>query len=329
MAALTTQFNEAKRNVEPSDDDKNSAPGCHEEVRDALDDNDYLASLGIKSVLIGSYRRNVSIRRVKDVDVLCRLPLLPDVDPDIGPLALLNRFETALHDSLGEERVARQARSFQVSFDDSDMYVDVVPARPCGDHWEIPGRDGTWEETNPEKLKDLTETMNAAHADRYVPTVKLVRQVRRAHLGKQPGGLYFEVATYHAFASGMVTGSNTAEVFCTALERIPVELRTAKLVGLADPTLFGKVISTRASDAELDKAIATFDDLATDARAALDEEDRCTAARQWREILGQNEDGWVFPMPDDCDEEAKSSIAAAPIRSGNPRVPKGDARFAS
>lgn len=61
---------------------------CHEEVRDALAQSEELADFGIHSVLIGSYRRDVSIRRVKDVDVFCKLENLLDVEPDIGALAL-------------------------------------------------------------------------------------------------------------------------------------------------------------------------------------------------------------------------------------------------
>jgi hypothetical protein len=327
MAPLTTQFNQAKSNVEPSKEDKDKAPTCHEEVRDALGQDSYLQTLGIRSALIGSYRRNVSIRRVKDVDVFCKLDAFHDVESDLGALALLNRFETALQDQLGEDRVARQARSFQVSFDETDMFVDVVPARPCGDHWEIPGRDGDWEETNPEKLKTLTEDMNEEHPDKYVPTVKLVRQIRKAHLGKQPGGLFFEILTYHAFKSGLVSGANTAEYLCTTLERLPAELQLANELGLADPTIEGSAIATRATERQLATALSKFSDLALEARAAFDEEDRCVSAKAWREILGENDDGWVFDMPEGCEDDGKAA-AFVPIRSGRSQVPAGDRHFA-
>jgi hypothetical protein len=35
-----------------------------------------------------------------------------------------------------------------------------VPARPGGEYWEIPDRDGDWEDTNPEELTRLTTKMN-------------------------------------------------------------------------------------------------------------------------------------------------------------------------
>jgi hypothetical protein len=50
-------------------------------------------------------------------------------------------------------------------------------------------RDNPWEETNPEELASLTEGMNAKHEELHVPTVKLLRQARRAHLEKWPNGL--------------------------------------------------------------------------------------------------------------------------------------------
>lgn len=328
MAPLTSQFNDAKSNVEPSDDDRRDAPGCHLEVREALAKDSFLASAGIDTVLIGSYRRSVSIRRVKDVDVLCKLPDLEEAKAGLGARAVLNRLETALHDQLGEDRVTPQDRSFQVSFEGLDLFVDVVPARSCGDHWEIPDRSGDWEETNPELLKTRTEELNDDHGGRYVPIVKLVRQTRRAHLGKQPGGLFFEILTHHAFKSGLVAGANTAECFCITLERLPAELSTAIDLGLSDPTLPGKTISTRATGTQLATALSTFEDLAKQAREALDEEDRCRSARLWRDILGENDDGWVFPMPDGCDESGKASAGLTFIRSGQPEVPAGDEHFA-
>ncbi len=131
MAPLTTQFNDAKSNVEPSQQDKNEAPTCHQEVRSALDENLYLCDAGVETVLIGSYRRNVSIRRVKDVDVFCKLHALPDVDPDIGARALLNRLKTALRDQLGEDRITPQARSFQVNPTRPSSWSCCPPTTSC------------------------------------------------------------------------------------------------------------------------------------------------------------------------------------------------------
>lgn len=328
MALLLPQFEQARENVEPSEKDKTNAPKAHLEVRRVLEKDPYLTDAGIDTILIGSYARHVSIRRMRDVDVFSKLHDLPD---DVEPRDLLKTFERALTDGFGEDRVEPQDRSVTVLFPDFDLHVDAVPARPKSDHWEIPDRTergGGWEETNPERLGELTTEMNERHQDLYVPTVKLIRQTRRAHLDKQPGGLYFEILTYHAFDSGAVSGSNIAEYFCSALQGVVSQLELAIEDGLADPTLPGRTISTRASRGELEAALEKFRGLAAMANRALDDEDRCRAAKVFQGILGRNtEDQVVFPMPDDCDEGGNKRPASA-IVAGERHVPAGDRRFA-
>ncbi|MFI7243197.1 SMODS domain-containing nucleotidyltransferase [Streptomyces qinglanensis] len=76
MAHLKQQFKDALSSIEPGDD-KTNAPEAHRLVRDALKADSKLAEYGVSPILIGSYKRNVSIRRIKDVDVFVRLPDVP------------------------------------------------------------------------------------------------------------------------------------------------------------------------------------------------------------------------------------------------------------
>jgi len=72
MATLATEFKAALGQIEPKTDADNAAK-AHCEVSEALKADDWLIELGIETFLIGSYGRNVSIKRVKDVDVFVRL----------------------------------------------------------------------------------------------------------------------------------------------------------------------------------------------------------------------------------------------------------------
>ncbi len=190
MPALPAQFTDAKSNIEPKPADVANAIRAHEQVRDALETSDELKAMGVDTVLIGSYARHVSIHRMKDVDVFSKLPDADDVDPG----ELLDLVAAVLADVFDADDVERQDRSIKVDFPDYDLSVDAVPARPCGNHWEIPDREGGWEETDPLKLAELTSQMNAANDEQYVPTVKLIRQARRANLDDTPpGGLYLEM----------------------------------------------------------------------------------------------------------------------------------------
>lgn len=335
MAHLKQQSKDALSSIEPGDD-KANAPEAHRLVRDALEADAKLAEYGVDPVLIGSYKRSVSIKRVKDVDVFVRLP---DVPNDVTSKDILDRFFTVLHaefgsDDDGHRRTKRQDRSLQVSFPEYDLYVDAVPARPYwdGETWEIPqkGDADKWVRTNPEKLTSLSSEMNAAHDGYYVPTVKLLRQTRRSILGpgKKPGGFFIEAATYQAFASGLVSGNDHAEYYASALEEVNkiIANYVSYGVGVDDPTLPGRTISIRATDDELDAAKTRFADAAKAAREALDEEDEGEAALAFQKLLGKNgDDETVFPMPPGFNEDGSKRASA--ISAGARTVPAGARTF--
>jgi len=335
VSDLPIQFTKAKSNVEPTKDDKDNAAAAHAEVRTVLESDEQLKAWGIDSVLIGSYKRRVSIRRVKDVDVLAKLPSLPE---NVAPKDILAHVAKVLREAFDtehEKRVKRQDRSVMVKFPDFDLHVDVVPARLAGDHLEIPDKqdDGSidWKATNPEQLTTLSSELNSEFEDEYVPVVKLVRQVRREHLGRKgkPGGLFFEILTYHAFKNGELDDASTASLFTGALKSIANQLSSVVAGGaISDPTIAGAAISVRATDEEFQIAADVFNDLATKAKTALATDDACAAAKTYREIFGRNDDGeWVFETPAMCNDDGTAKSVAV-IVGGDRVVPAGDGRFA-
>lgn len=334
MAHLKKQFKDALGSIEPGED-KTNAPEAHRLVRDALAADSKLAEYGVAPVLIGSYKRNVSIRRIKDVDVFVHLPAMPNA---VTSKDILDTFFTVLHaefgtDSDGHRRTKRQDRSLQVSFPEYDLYVDAVPARPHwdGETWEIPqkGDEDEWVRTNPEGLTSLSSEMNTAHDGYYVPTVKLLRQTRRAQLGKKkPGGFFIELAAYQAFASGAVSGSDQAEYFASALTEVSkiVTNFVTNGIGVNDPTLPGQTIHIRATDEELDAARTRFANAATAASDALAAEDEGAAALAFQKLLGKNgDDEIVFPMPPGFNEDGSKRASA--ILAGARVVPAGTRTF--
>jgi hypothetical protein len=324
MPQLTSYFEKACSNVEPEANDVSNASAAHQEVRDALHADETLASWKIDSCLIGSYDRHVSIRRIKDVDVLCRLP---EVDTSKSSRQVLGEVVRVLRAKY-DTRVEPQDRSVKVQFPDFDLHVDAVPARPCGDDWEIPDHSEhsvNWQKTNPLELATLTTTMNAENAKLYVPVVKLVRQTRRANLGKRPGGLYFEILTYHAFAAGC--SGSLPERYVGALASIADQLEAVVAGGdVEDPSMEGEVITVRATDQQMRTAATVFRGLASRAQAALDSKtDECRAAAEFRAILGQRSDDntWVFDLPEYCNEDGTTKYT----EKGLSYVP-GEGRFA-
>lgn len=344
MPELSSQFTQALTNIEPTKADKDNAPRAHAEVSDALSADDVVSGWGFDPILIGSYKRRVSIRRMKDVDVFGRLTDLP---VDVAPKTLLTEFERVLTKALpavdGTKRVQRQARSLQVSFPEFEgLYVDAVPARPWTSPlgftaWELPKRgEEDWQPTHPEELTRLTIELNdAEHFDGfYVPTVKLLRQTRRALMGKRrPGGLTIELAAVHAFRSGHVTGPTQADYYVSALREVGRVLTDAFTysLGLDDPMLPGEKVVVRGEQADKEALALAFVNAATQADSALRSSDRCAAAKTFRDLLGkavddQGNTDYVFPMPADCNLDGTAKRFTA-VTAGDPLVPAGDRRF--
>ncbi|UQB75915.1 nucleotidyltransferase (plasmid) [Rhodococcus ruber] len=340
MPQLTAQFRQALSNIEPTDEDKANAPEAHQEVREVLVADGTLSGWGLNPVLIGSYKRHVSIRRMKDVDLFGRLEDLPR---QVEPAELLKEFERVLKAEFGGDRVARQARSLQVAFPDLDgLYVDAVPARPwTSPHgekaWQLPkrGEDG-WQATNPERLTELTSELNNEFNKLYVPVVKLLRQTRRSLMGqKKPGGLTIEIAAMLAFQSGDVTGTTVGDLYVSALRKTGDLLYNAFVLshGLEDPTLTGERLHVRGEDADKQALATAFIDAGARAQDALDADadDKCTAAKAFRDILGkavddQGSQDYVFPMPDDCNLNGTRKDFTR-VRAGDAQVAGGDRRF--
>ena len=326
MSDLFLQFAKAKSNVEASEKDKSNAAAAHQDVRSHLEADESLASCGIDTVLIGSYRRHVAISGIKDVDVLSKLPQLSLA---AEPKRLLGYFVKVLRGVYGVERVQVQSRSVKVEFPDFGLAVDVVPARSSqtSSSIEIPDRSGGWQQTNPEGFTELTTAMNNSYGGEYVPLVKLIRQTRRTHLGLRPGGFYFEILAFHA-AEGGLDRQSVAALFTSALARIAERLQLAAAgVAVTDPSMPGKIIEIRATDTQMRQAADEIADIASQAATALSA-DKCRAATTYREILGRNAEGhWVMEMPPGCNEDGTPK-AVSTITAGDRTVPAGDRRFA-
>jgi len=334
MSVLPSYFKEALKNIEPDDDKKNAAK-AHNEVREVLLADSRLVDMGIDPILIGSYAREVSIKRVKDVDVFARLY---ELDKDDSPGKILDLFENILsdEDAFGEDRVERQFRSIKVDFPEYDLTVDIVPAREYDDHWEIPNCEDNaeraqWVETNPLKLNQLTTEMNQryqiSNEGIYVRIVKLVRQIRRAWLQDQPGGLYFELMTYWVFENGSPSGDYIAEYLAYVLDKIANMLPKLAEDGLEDPTLPGNIITTKATPDDFKEAEKQMKFAAALAKKALKEEDDCKSAILWRELLGETLDKPVFPLPSYCNKDGSHKNVSS-ITSGATSVPAGGGRYA-
>lgn len=341
MTTLATQFRKALSQIEPEEDARNAAE-AHKQVSATLRSDDRLNDLEVSPFLIGSYGREVSIKRVKDVDVFTRLK---KATSSLRPGDILDHVTAVLKEAF-PDRVERQHRSVKVDFPDYDLSVDVVIARPCvdhpDDHWQIPEKvedDGnaTWVETNPTTMGELTTAANkdfllSEDSGVYVPMVKLIRQVRRAWVDDQPGGYYFEVLTYHAFQDLVPDENTVADYLCVILREIADRLPDYVDAGPDDPTLDDRTITTKATPEQIEAAAEQIADAANLAEEALKEEDPCKSAVKWRQLLGKtlntDEPEDVFPLPEYCNVDGTTKSSGRTIVKGAPAVPAGRDRYA-
>lgn len=311
METLDQQFSDALERINLTKSQVDKASEAHQQVRDVLEADPTLLSYDVKTILIGSYGRHVAVQPGHDVDVFVKLH-----DYDQGPEAMYEAVREPLKDHYRDRVDDSGAHAIAIAFGD-DFSVDAVGAtedRTSG-HWVIPGPDDTgrrtqWEQSDPERLHDLATRMNqngpkVGGQDAYIPLVKMVRQIRSHHLGKdRPKGLYFEFLTYDAIEQG-IAGTTFAEVLALTLERIAMQLDSGEIAN--DPALDRPYEKAPTAD-QLADAARVFRGLADKAAAAL-QMDKCPAAVAWREIFGENTNGDVFPLPPGCDASGK------PIRS--------------
>jgi hypothetical protein len=330
MAELASSFEKAQSNIEPSDEDWDNAPEAHQAIADILGEDETLKKWGINPILIGSYGRRVSIRRVYDVDMFCRLDDYPE---GVTADEVLDRVYEVLVDAYDEESVTREDRSVTVLVPDADgLYVDVVPAREAGSVWEIPTEDGEWIATNPVKMTELKEDKNADFDEMYVPCVKLLRQARRTLLDKtKPGGFAVEMALFTACEEGLVTKTTSmTEFFTSAMEGVADVFRRIADDGfeIPDPSMPGEVMVFD-DDADFATAADKFESAAVDARAAvdMDEDEAGKAALLIQAILGPNDDFEnVFPMPHGYDKDGNKK-ASSNRTAGDRKPTPGPLRF--
>jgi hypothetical protein len=336
METLTTEFGLAVRNVTISGTKQKRAIAAHTEVRELLEADRELCDWGIDTRLIGSYARHTARYPGKDVDVFLRFAKLSTAD---GPGVVYDGVARVLIKKYGEKdvhpggRVTKQPRSLKIAFSDPDepdsdlsFSIDAVPAVPWGDHWGIPNRDtdrwqdpeSRWVLTSPIEFADRTERLSTSSSsptvggdNAYCPVVRLLRQVRHVHLGEdRPGGLYTEVAAYHAWQQDAVAGDSWAQLLTASLREVASQFRAASTSGMTDPVL-GTPMKPELTQEQWNNGADEFERLAAEADEALVAE-RCRAAYLWRQILGENDLGPVLPLPPRCDANGfpVSSVAA-------------------
>lgn len=182
MLTLDEAFRKFKSRLELNDKEQKNASARQQEVRDYLDTKFSIAN----SFLTGSYARYTKTKPLKDIDIFFVLKDSERHYRGKAPSAVINAFYDALVEKYGENAVRKQGRSVNVDFgvhvdaeDNTDyriLSVDVVPAFPDGDDYEIPDTDsGHWIKTNPKIHAEKAIAAHQAFSNEWKGLVRMVK----------------------------------------------------------------------------------------------------------------------------------------------------------
>lgn len=224
----------------------------------------------------------------------------------------------------------QQLREIDLEMDrgEFEITVDVVPAVRHGAHYAIPEvrvrtdpqlgdvreMSGTWRVTDPigltKKTQKLNDGLRIGGQGAYVPTVKAMKQVRKAHLdGHKPSALFYEFVLFDGFTSGAIKGTSWADVTHAAISHVYDRLGRLDSDPVCDPVLH-EPYSPAPSPAEVEVAMSAFRTCRATATRAVTAGDVCTAGSAWREVFrGNPRSEYVFPMPDGCSGTGRAYAA--------------------
>ena len=181
MTTVAEAFEICRKRLEITQTEQDDASRRQQEVRGHVQ-----AAFDVdRDFLTGSYARHTKTKPLKDVDIFFVFGPGDQGRCSESPAKTLDAVQECLRARYDNDQVERGRRSIGVTFekssptqaDDGKVFgVDVVPASPCGDHYEIPDEVlDDWIETNPEIHKTKATAKNAELSKSWVPLVKMMK----------------------------------------------------------------------------------------------------------------------------------------------------------
>ena len=158
----------------------------HAEVRDVVAAGVHVE----RDFLSGSYARWTKTRPLKDVDVFCVLHEDEWGYRNRPARDILDRFHEVLAHEYGDDRVQVDGMAVTVDFGvsvspdeetgDKVMSIEVVPAFPDEDHYEIPDESRSiWIKTDPEVHAQLAVQAHESYQREWKPIVRMLKKWNR------------------------------------------------------------------------------------------------------------------------------------------------------
>lgn len=292
MLDVEDAFRKFKSRLELNEREQKNAATRHEEVRTYVGGKFSVQS----DFLTGSYKRWTKTKPLKDIDIFFVLAEKEKKYLDQPPSVVLDDFHAALREKYGDN-ARRQNRSINVDFgvkadaDDNTDYrvvsVDVVPAFPSGDDYQIP--DDTlseWIKTNPKIHAEKAIAAHEAFAREWKAIVRMLKYWNNNPLhGEKPikPSFLIEVMCLQCLHGGW-GGSFAREiqfVFATLTDRLFEQW--------PDPAGLGPPISDGMDDARKRRAESLLRAAERQAAVAIDHARKgrnFEALKTWRALFG-------------------------------------------
>ncbi len=291
MLTLDEAFAKFKSRQELTEREQKDVSRRHREVRDVV-----AAGLRIeRDFLTGSYARWTKTKPLKDVDVFCELHQDERAYRDRPPRAILERIESILAPIYGKDHVTIDQLAVTVDFgvpisaedesDDKVLSIDVVPAFPLDDHYEIPDTSsGGWIETDPEIHAELAVDAHDAYQREWKPLVRMIKKWNRQHGRPVTPSFLIEVMALDLLVPPFSSGGYPYELkafFASAVEHIHDQW--------PDPAGLGPAVGDGMTTAQKDaahQALLDAEAMATRAILLARQGKHGEALRTWRALFG-------------------------------------------
>lgn len=156
-----------------------------------------------EAILSGSYGRNTAIRPLHDIDLFLVFP--SDTVPPRDPVRdVLARVLAALRAEYPEVPPRLQNRSVNITFNDTGIGFDVVPAMEAArqpDIYWIPDLDQDgWICSNPRLHQEACDLANERANKKLKPLIKTIKRWNQLQ-GKPVSSFHLEVMAYECFTT--------------------------------------------------------------------------------------------------------------------------------
>lgn len=314
MATSRFAFDLLLKTVNPAKERRDLASTLPSEVREWLQDNDFVTATP-HTRLIGSYGRHTAILEIKDVDVLV---FLPDSELDRTPNSVLQEVKRVLDeypDATAE--TSPQRRSVRLEIANSLVTLDIVPcvARDGLDQpILIPDRPAQdWISTDPLGFGHTLSSANQSNGEKVIPLIKLVKAWRDVQMQiRRPKSYVLEVMVLAAVQQGKISlkGKSTAKNVANFFSHIESKYSDLYYEGggvprIADPQL-GHIITSNWERTHFETFMRRIFEAATASSKALDASEEATANSEWGKVFGS-----LWPTEKEIEVAAKAESQRA------------------